>query len=185
MRRPLPPVPVLASATLLLAAVAGCAGGRPRPPETFEWRGLRISFSPPPTAWHRETFDDGAFVGVRFVHSGSPAETLGVADHGEGDGGSLRERVESLGAGSTGTGWALLARGDTAVAGLPAYRLDFATAPGTRPARRRREFYFEAGGHLFRAGFRGSAQSVRVFDRVASSIAFPDSSAPVVPAPQP
>jgi hypothetical protein len=170
---------------LLLAAAGGCAGGRPRPPESFGWRGPLVSFSPPPSAWRREAFDDGRFAGVRFVRAGTPAETLAVADGGEAGGAWLRARVGAAGADSTAAGWTLLSAGDTTVAGLPAYRLDFAAPAGTVPQRRRREFYFESAGHLFRADYRGSERSVRVFDRVASSIAFPDSGATVVPAPLP
>ena len=52
-----------------------------RPPETFEWAGQAVRFSPPPAGWRREGYNQGGWLGAWFVHEGSVGERILVADH--------------------------------------------------------------------------------------------------------
>lgn len=81
MRHPRRMASLCALLPLFALAPGGCAGGRPMPPETFEWRGKAVTFSPPPPAWRREGVNDGGFLGIRFVLTGSVGERIGLADH--------------------------------------------------------------------------------------------------------
>ena len=51
------------------------------PPETFNWAGKPVSFSPPPEGWRREGDNGGGWRGMYFVLTGSVGERIGLADH--------------------------------------------------------------------------------------------------------
>jgi hypothetical protein len=76
-------IPLLSAGLLALGIAVGCAGGRPRPPETFAWVTQPIQFSPPPARWYREAERSGGLLGVRFVLSGGVGECITVAAYRE------------------------------------------------------------------------------------------------------
>ncbi|HKQ56885.1 MAG TPA: hypothetical protein VJY35_03365 [Candidatus Eisenbacteria bacterium] len=69
-------LPALAGAI----ALAGCAPAL-RSPETFEWAGRPVAFSPPPADWRREGYNQGGWLGAYFVHERSVGERIMVAEH--------------------------------------------------------------------------------------------------------
>jgi hypothetical protein len=74
--------------TALVAMPASCSSkpGAPPPPElqpaeTFDWTGMKISFSMPPVGWRREGETSGGIKGIRFVKERSVGEGIGLGDY--------------------------------------------------------------------------------------------------------
>ena len=71
----------------MLAVLLSSCGGKPfakapaRPPETFDWVGQSITFTPPPDSWRREGYGDGGWLGAWFVKERSVGERILVADY--------------------------------------------------------------------------------------------------------
>ena len=68
--------------------------------------------------------------------------------------------------------WLVTSEGDTTIAGVPAYRVDYTWRTPER-LYHGREFYFVADNHVFFAGFHGLERNLALFDRVAASITLP------------
>ncbi len=68
----------------LLLGLAACSATPKKeialgPPEAFHWAEQPISFSPPPTSWRREGYNQGGLLGVRFIKTGSVGEGITLA----------------------------------------------------------------------------------------------------------
>jgi hypothetical protein len=169
-------------ACLAAIAVGGCAYGRPVPPETFDWCGKPVAFSPPPGGWRRERLVDGDWTGLRFVRKGRTVERITIADHraiAEAAHGAALRLADAIGRVTLGPErrvepgpWTVTREESLQVAGEPAIGLTFARRSDGR-IDHGREVYVVSGGHLFVAAFHGHERTQRLFDRIVGSIAFP------------
>jgi hypothetical protein len=69
--------------TLIAAACSsgGLIGPALSPPETFDWIGQPMKFSPPPAGWRREGGSSNGTKGVGFIKTGSAGEGITLGDY--------------------------------------------------------------------------------------------------------
>jgi hypothetical protein len=140
------------------------------PPETFDWNGQRITFSPPPNGWRREGETSGGIKGARFVKERSVGEGIGLGDYyllsDRDRRDELREILEKLPTYDNGFAWDRAIRGAYAHTDQPFTPLEAEIAEGINSAvssadaafRRRdrdtaKEFLEEALAHADRLRF--------------------------------
>lgn len=179
--------PSLLLTTLALAlALLGCAGGRPIPPEVFEWRGGTVSFAPPPRGWHRAPSSADGFEGLRFESAGTPRARIDVAERawaGDGAGTTpsfaevVRTAARRAEFAADSVRWRLVAEADTMLAGRPAKRVDFEWRSPGDTLFTGRDLYVHGEARLVRAGVLGLEADLRTFDRVAATLSLAESRA--------
>ena len=183
---------------LILLGLVACASAEDNarneplsPAETFTWTDQPLRFQPPPADWRRDRYNQGGLLGVDFIHSGSVGERIYIAEYTRVAARSGRENharhyllkdvvEETL---FSTEGWPVPADSflvseavlDT-IAGIPAYRLDFTlNAPERQLVGR--EYYLLENNHLFEAAYLGLPENLPLFERVVTTIAFPQKEA--------
>ncbi len=162
---------------LVLLLLAGCAGGRPIPPEAFTLDGVLVSFSPPPRSWHRSVLSDGGSEGVRFEPGGTVRARIEVTAGPAGASAPARR----AGFDSDSSRWRLVGETDTTLAGGPARIVDYEWRSPGDTVFSGRDVDLVREDRPIRVRFLGLERDRRTFARLVATLSFPDSLPPSAP----